>query len=316
MPRPALTHRRRLGLGAADRRRPRVRETRRTRRSASAARRRPTMPKFAANLTMLYNEHDFLDRFAAAATDGFDGVEYLFPYAYPEGAAGRARSSSNGLTQVLHNLPAGDWDGGERGIACLPDRVERVPATASASAIEYATALGCRQVNCLAGIAPAGRAEAEAAPDLRRQPALRRGGADEGRHPAADRADQHPRHPGLLPEPHRRRRSRSSTRSARTTSSCSTTSTTCRHGRRTRRRPSARLGPDRPHPDRRQSGPQRAGHRRDQLPLPVRAARPRSATTAGSAASTSRRRRPRPGSAGSRRTPDALNRRHNRRRDA
>src|SRR5918995_1188973 len=99
------------------------------------------MPKFAANLTMLYGEVDFLDRFAAAAADGFAGVEYLFPYPYPkEELADRLRR--HGLVQVLHNLPAGDWAGGERGIAGLPDRVEEFRAGV-AQAIEYATALGC-----------------------------------------------------------------------------------------------------------------------------------------------------------------------------
>lgn len=112
------------------------------------------MPKLAANLTMLYNEVDFLDRFDAAAKSGFKGVEYLFPYPYPsEQLALRLRR--HGLTQVLHNLPAGDWGKGERGIACLPDRVGEFQDGVG-RAIEYAQALSCRQVNCLAGIAPAG----------------------------------------------------------------------------------------------------------------------------------------------------------------
>ena len=112
------------------------------------------MPKLAANLTMLYNEVDFLDRFAAAAQSGFKGVEYLFPYAYPKEQLAE-KLARHGLTQVLHNLPAGDWAGGERGIACLPDRVGEFQDGVG-RAIEYATALGCRQVNCLAGIAPRG----------------------------------------------------------------------------------------------------------------------------------------------------------------
>ena len=110
------------------------------------------MPKLAANLTMLYNEVDFLDRFAAAAASGFKGVEYLFPYAYPKDELA-ARLARHGLTQVLHNLPAGDWAAGERGLACLPDRVGEFQESVG-RAIDYATALGCRQVNCLAGIAP------------------------------------------------------------------------------------------------------------------------------------------------------------------
>ena len=112
------------------------------------------MPRFAANLTMLFNEVDFLDRFEAAADAGFKGVEYLFPYDYDKRALAE-RLAEHGLTQALHNLPAGDWAGGERGIACLPDRVDEFREGVG-RAIEYATALGCKRVNCLAGIAPEG----------------------------------------------------------------------------------------------------------------------------------------------------------------
>jgi hydroxypyruvate isomerase len=112
------------------------------------------MPKLAANLTMLYNEVDFLDRFDAAAKSGFKGVEYLFPYPYPSEQLAE-RLQRHGLTQVLHNLPAGDWGKGERGIACLPDRVGEFQDGVG-RALEYARALSCKQVNCLAGIAPAG----------------------------------------------------------------------------------------------------------------------------------------------------------------
>jgi hydroxypyruvate isomerase len=110
------------------------------------------MPKLAANLTMLFGEVDFLDRFKAAADAGFRAVEYLFPYAY-EAQVLKGRLQEHGLTQVLHNLPAGDWAAGERGIACLPDRVEEFEAGV-AKAIAYATALECNRVNCLAGILP------------------------------------------------------------------------------------------------------------------------------------------------------------------
>jgi hydroxypyruvate isomerase len=110
------------------------------------------MTRLAANLTMLYNEVDFLDRFDAAAKAGFAGVEYLFPYAYPKEQLAE-RLAKHKLTQVLHNLPAGDWAGGERGIACHPDRVGEFQDGVG-KAIDYAKALGCRQVNCLAGIAP------------------------------------------------------------------------------------------------------------------------------------------------------------------
>jgi hydroxypyruvate isomerase len=118
------------------------------------------MPKFAANLSMLFTEVDFLDRFEAAAKAGFQGVEYLFPYDYSP-AELKARLDANGLTQVLHNLPAGDWAAGERGIACHPDRVEEFRAGVD-KAIEYATALGCAQVNCLAGIQPQGVSDDQA----------------------------------------------------------------------------------------------------------------------------------------------------------
>lgn len=111
------------------------------------------MPNFAANLTMMFNEVDFLERFPAAARAGFEGVEYLFPYAYDKGVLAELLQA-HGLKQVLHNLPPGDWQGGERGIACHPDRVGEFQESV-ATAIEYATVLGCKQLNCLAGIRPA-----------------------------------------------------------------------------------------------------------------------------------------------------------------
>ena len=110
------------------------------------------MPRFCANLSMLYNEHGFMDRFAAAAKDGFEGVEYLLPYDFPKDELAE-QLRQHGLTQVLHNLPAGDWGKGDRGIACQPDRADAFKAGV-ARGIEYATVLGCRQVNCLAGVAP------------------------------------------------------------------------------------------------------------------------------------------------------------------
>ena len=116
------------------------------------------MPRFAANLTMLFNEVPFLDRFALAAKAGFTAVEYLFPYDFDRKVL-RSALDDHGLTQVLHNLPAGDWAGGERGIAVLPDRVDEF-RSGVASAIDYATALGCSQINCLSGIAPSGLSDA------------------------------------------------------------------------------------------------------------------------------------------------------------
>ena len=149
------------------------------------------MPRFAANLTMLFNEVDFLDRFeAAASAAGFKGVEYLFPYDYNADQLAELLSK-HGLTQVLHNLPAGDWDGGDRGIACDPDRVGRVP--------------GRRwdrdRVRDRAWL-PAGELSRRGSSEKRRtlrsahdtfvqnlKFAARRFGV--GRHPPADRADQH-----------------------------------------------------------------------------------------------------------------------------
>ena len=118
------------------------------------------MPQFAANLTMLFNELPFLERFAAAKAAGFNAVEYLFPYAYDkEVLAGLLKT--HGLQQVLHNLPAGNWDGGERGIACHPQRVAEFRDGVD-QAIAYAQALGCPQVNCLAGKLPTGVSQAQA----------------------------------------------------------------------------------------------------------------------------------------------------------
>lgn len=117
------------------------------------------MPRFAANLTMLFNELPFLDRFAAAKAAGFNGVEYLFPYDF-EKAVLAERLHQHGLTQALHNLPAGNWAAGERGIAIFPDRTAEF-RDGIKRAIDYATALDCRQVNCLAGISPAGADPAE-----------------------------------------------------------------------------------------------------------------------------------------------------------
>jgi hydroxypyruvate isomerase len=110
------------------------------------------MPKLAANLTMLWNERDFLDRFAAAAKAGFSAVEYLFPYPYEKQKL-IDRLGENKLTQVLHNLPAGDWAKGDRGIACQSARRGEFRDSVGL-AIEYAKALGCTQLNCLVGIAP------------------------------------------------------------------------------------------------------------------------------------------------------------------
>jgi hydroxypyruvate isomerase len=112
------------------------------------------MPRFAANLSMLFTELPFMERFAAAKTAGFEAVEYLFPYALDKTELALALKN-NGLRQVLHNLPPGDWDAGDRGMACDPSRVNEFRAGVPLG-IDYATALGCPQLNCLAGKRPAG----------------------------------------------------------------------------------------------------------------------------------------------------------------
>ena len=112
------------------------------------------MPRFAANLSMLYSELDFTDRFAAAARDGFQAVEYLFPYAWPaQQLVGLLRQ--HGLRQVLFNAPPGDWDAGERGLACIPGR-EGEFREGLAQAIAYAKALECPRIHVMAGLMPKG----------------------------------------------------------------------------------------------------------------------------------------------------------------
>ncbi|HKU69845.1 MAG TPA: hydroxypyruvate isomerase [Burkholderiales bacterium] len=110
------------------------------------------MPKFCANLSFFWSELDFMDRFAAAAKAGFGGVEYLFPYDHEKSKIAETLKKHR-LEQVLHNLPAGNWAEGERGIGCHPGRAKEFQ-DGVAKAIDYATALGCKQVNCLAGIRP------------------------------------------------------------------------------------------------------------------------------------------------------------------
>ncbi|WP_294640752.1 2-oxo-tetronate isomerase [uncultured Aureimonas sp.] len=112
------------------------------------------MPSFAANLTMMFNEVPFLDRFAEAARAGFAGVEFLFPYEW-EAQAIAERLRANALTQALFNMPPGDWAAGERGIACLPGR-EAEFTEGVETAVRYARALGCERIHAMAGLQPAG----------------------------------------------------------------------------------------------------------------------------------------------------------------
>ena len=109
------------------------------------------MPRFAANLSMMYTEHPFMERFAACARDGFKAVEFLFPYAFAA-AAIREQLDEHGLQQVLFNAPPGDFDGkGERGIASLPGRQAEF-RTGIEQAIEYAKQLACPRVHLMAGL--------------------------------------------------------------------------------------------------------------------------------------------------------------------
>ncbi|MDQ0989228.1 2-oxo-tetronate isomerase [Streptomyces sp. V3I7] len=118
------------------------------------------MPRFAANLSMMYTEHPFLDRFAAASADGFEAVEYLFPYDH-DAAELRRRLDDHGLRQVLFNAPPGDWDAGERGIASLPGRESELRSGIE-KALEYAAALDCPRVHVMAGLV-----EPDATPEQR-----------------------------------------------------------------------------------------------------------------------------------------------------
>ena len=112
------------------------------------------MPKFSANLTFLFTELPFMDRFEAAANAGFKAVEYMAPYPYAADAL-QAALKANDLVQALFNLPVGDWDNGERGMACIPGR-EAEFKNGVATAITYAQALDCKKINCLSGKLPPG----------------------------------------------------------------------------------------------------------------------------------------------------------------
>jgi hydroxypyruvate isomerase len=117
------------------------------------------MPRFCANLSFLFADVKFPERFARAASAGFAGVECMFPYAYAAGDLADLLRE-HGLVQVLHNLPAGDWESGERGIACQPGREVEFREGVELG-ISYAKALGCTQLNCLVGKALAGASEEE-----------------------------------------------------------------------------------------------------------------------------------------------------------
>jgi len=109
------------------------------------------MPRFAANLSMMFTEVPFLDRFDAAAKAGFTAVEFLFPYDHPAETVGE-RLKRNGLTQALFNLPPGNWDAGEKGFAALPDRFDDLKRSLE-TALPYAKATGVKRLHLMAGIA-------------------------------------------------------------------------------------------------------------------------------------------------------------------
>lgn len=117
------------------------------------------MPKFAANLSMMYTEIDFPDRFGAAAADGFDGVEFLFPYEWPAADVAEWREAA-GVAQALFNAPPGDWERSERGLAALPGREQEFQDTIG-TALEYAAALRCPRIHVMAGLRPEGVADDE-----------------------------------------------------------------------------------------------------------------------------------------------------------
>jgi len=119
------------------------------------------MPRFAANLSMMFTEVPFLDRFEAAARAGFTAVEFLFPYDHPAEAVGE-RLHRNGLTQALFNLPPGNWDAGEKGFAALPERFDDLQQSLR-TALPYAQATGVKRLHLMAGIADRRNPEAVAA---------------------------------------------------------------------------------------------------------------------------------------------------------
>ena len=243
------------------------------------------MPRFAANLTMLFTEVPFLDRFEKRRARRLRARSSSCSRT-PARPSWSPRLQSNGLKLVLHNLPAGDWEAGERGIACLPDRVDEFrEGVAQGDRVRHGARRAAAQLPGRQGAAR--RDRRDAAQDLRREPAyaaaeLKKAGLKLLIEPintfdipgfylnrTAQATGDHRRGRRGQPLPAVRHLPRAA------------------HGRRARpRRCAKHLARIAPHAARRQPGPQRARHRRDQLPVPVRAPR-RSATPAGSAASTS-----------------------------
>ena len=156
------------------------------------------MPRLAANLSMMFNEVPFLDRFAAARKARFDAVEFLFPYEHPAGEI-RKRLDGENLTQALFNMPPGNWGKGERGIASLPGRQAEFRDGVK-QALDYAGALGCKLVHCMAGIVPSDVPQVTAGSVYAANLAWAAEQAQAAGVQVGDRADQSPRHARLFPE--------------------------------------------------------------------------------------------------------------------
>src|ERR1700744_1226003 len=154
------------------------------------------MPRFAANLSMMFTEVPFLDRFDAAAKAGFTSVEFLFPYEHPADAIGE-RLKRNGLTQALFNLPPGNWDAGEKGFAALPDRFEDFKKSLD-TALPYAKATGVKRVHLMAGIANRGGSQGRGRLSETRR--ARRGFLRAAWPRRRDRADQPAQRAWLFPQ--------------------------------------------------------------------------------------------------------------------
>ena len=231
------------------------------------------MPKLAANLSWIYQEVPFLQRFGAAAGHGFKAVEILFPYEAPA-ADIAAELKKHKLTQALFNLPPGDASKGERGLAALPGR-EAEFAAALDKALDYAEVLECRTLHVMSGmIAPGADVDGDA-PHLRLQPQDGLRPHRQERPHAGAGADQPPRHSRLFHQHHRLRCSRSSSRGRRAASQAAARPLSpAGHRGRPARAHRAAVPDHRARADRRQPRPQRARHRRGQPPLPARCARP------------------------------------------
>ena len=229
------------------------------------------MPRFAANLSMMFNEVPFAERFAAAARAGFKGVEFLFPYELPAPEVARLLRA-NALENALFNLPPGDWAAGERGLASLPGREADFRASVDV-AIEYALALGTPTLHAMCGLLPAGadRAAHRAVyvENLRHAArALARHGRTLVIEPINPR-DM----PGLLPQhPGRGARGARGGGRAQSQGADGPLPRPDRRGRPRRQAAPARRG-HRPRPDRQRSGPARAGRGRGELPVSLPAAR-------------------------------------------